>query len=187
MSTNLLVITASTRPGRAGPVIADWVAKTARAHGSFDVSEVDLAAMNLPLLDEPNHPGMQDYQHDHTKAWSDTIAPADAFIFVTPEYDYFPPASIVNAIQCLVHEWRYKPAGVVSYGGVSGGMRGAEELRKLAVNLGMMPIPQSVPLPFYPEFVQDGVFTPNEKMSEGAQIMLTELAKLAPALKTVRS
>ena len=53
---------------------------------------------------------------------------ADAFVFVTPEYDYGPPAALVNALQYLVHEWSYKPAALVSYGGVAGGTRGAHKV-----------------------------------------------------------
>jgi hypothetical protein len=37
-----------------------------------------------------------------------------AFAFVIPEYNYFPPIPLVNAIDYLVAEWTYKPAGLVS-------------------------------------------------------------------------
>ena len=96
---------------------------------------MDLAEFDLPLLDEPKHPRLQQYEHEHTKRWSAAIGPADAFLFVTPEYDYFTSAALVNALQFLSVEWHYKAAGIVSYGGVSGGLRATQELRQLIGNL----------------------------------------------------
>lgn len=187
MSLKLKVIIGSTRPGRGGPTVAAWVAKAAAAHGGFEVETVDLADVALPLLDEPKHPAMQQYEHDHTKAWSAIAADADAFLFVTPEYNYFPPAVLVNAVQALSQEWKYKPAGMVSYGGISGGLRAAQELRQLLGNQQMMALPQVVPAPFYANFIEDGVFTPNDKMEEGMTMLLGELAKWGEALKPLHA
>ncbi|MBN9669248.1 NADPH-dependent FMN reductase [Roseibium aggregatum] len=187
MSLKLKVITGSTRPGRVGPKIAGWAVEEAKAQGAFEVEAVDLADIGLPLLDEPNHPAMQQYTKDHTKKWASIIADGDAYVFVTPEYDYFPPASLVNAIQVLAKEWNYKPAGIVSYAHVSGGLRAAQPLRELMANLQMVALPQVVPIPFFTQHIGgDGEFTPNDKMKEGASLMLGELAKWATALKTMR-
>ena len=113
MSLKLNVIVTSIRPGRIGPKIGKWMADFAKANSDFDVNLVDLADFDLPLLDEAKHPMMQDYQHEHTKRWSEVNAKADAFVFVSPEYDYFPAASTVNAIQTLHKEWNKKPVGLV--------------------------------------------------------------------------
>ena len=187
MSLKLKIIIGSTRPGRVGPTVATWVADTAKAHGGFDAELVDLAEFNLPLLDEPNHPAMQDYQHDHTKAWSAKIADADAFVFVTPEYDSFPPASLVNALQALSLEWAHKVAGTVSYGGVSGGLRASQELRTLMGNGNMMALPQVVPVPFFPNQIENDSFKPNDQMNSGLGGLLDELQKWATALKPLHS
>lgn len=130
---------------------------------------------------------MQNYVHETTKNWADSVRSADAYVFVTPEYDYFPPASIVNAVQFLLHEWSYKPAGIVSYGGVSGGLRATQALRQLLGNVNVHALPQTVPVPFFSQFIgDDGVFVPNEQIAEGAKVMLGELHKWATALKTIR-
>ncbi len=187
MSLKLNVIIGSTRPGRAGPVVAAWVAEQARSHGKFEVELVDLADFHLPLLDEPAHPRQQNYQHEHTKRWSASVASADAYLFVTPEYDYFPNAALINALQALSLEWSMKAAAVVSYGGISGGLRAAQELRQLIANLDMMAIPQTVPLPFFGKFINDEqVFVPTEPMIEGLNGALTQLDKWATALKPAR-
>jgi NAD(P)H-dependent FMN reductase len=186
MTLNLTIITGSTRPGRKGPLVADWVAGAASAHGGFAVTAVDLADLALPLLDEAGHPARDPYAHDHTRAWSALVKPADAFVFVTPEYDFFPPATLINALQVLFHEWRYKAAAVVSYGGISGGLRSGQQLRLLIANLGMMPIPQSVPVPMLANHLGPQGFTPNAEMTAGIGLMLGELAKWAGALKPLR-
>lgn len=187
MTLTLKIIIGSTRPGRAGPAIAAWANRFATEHGKFDrVELVDLADLNLPLLDEPAHPRLHDYRHDHTKRWSTIVAEADAFVFVTPEYDYFAPASLVNAIQCLSTEWAYKTAGVVSYGGVSGGLRATQTLRQLLGNVNVHALPQSVPVPFFSQFIQDGAFSPNEQTVAGTKLMLDELHRWASALHPMR-
>lgn len=187
MSLKLNIIIGSTRPGRVGPVIAEWLKEYASSHGKFEVELVDLKDFDLPLLDEESHPMLQQYAHEHTRRWAASVASADAFVFVTPEYDYFPPASLVNAVQALSVEWRYKAVGVLSYGFVSGGLRSAQELRQLLGNLNAHALPQVVPVPFFPQFIgEDGVFRPNEQMVEGTAGMLDELQKWAAALKTIR-
>ncbi|MDZ5698006.1 NADPH-dependent FMN reductase [Chelativorans sp. M5D2P16] len=187
MPLKLNIIIGSTRPGRVGPVIARWLEEFATSHGAFDVELVDLADFNLPLLDEAAHPLQQEYEHAHTRRWAKSVASADAFVFVTPEYDSFPPASLVNAVQALVLEWSYKPAGILSYGGVSGGLRSAQELRQLLGNVNVHALPQVVPVPFFPQFIGDeGGFHPNEQMLDGARGMLDELHKWAAALMTIR-
>lgn len=188
MADKLKVILGSTRPGRAGPPVAKWAYEQAVSHGGFDVELVDLADFGLPLLDEPKHPRLQQYEHEHTRRWSETIASADAFLFVTPEYDYFTSAALVNALQYLSVEWRYKAAAVVSYGGVSGGLRATQELRQLIGNLNMMALPQTVPVPFFTKFITDDkVFVPDEPVVEGLNLALTELRKWSAALKPLRA
>lgn len=188
MTLNLKIVIGSTRPGRVAPVVANWVYEAARAHGGFEPQVVDLADLNLPLLDESEHPARQQYRHEHTKQWSAIVTGADAFVFVTPEYDSFAPAALVNAVQVLFHEWRYKVAAVVSYGGVSGGLRAAQSLRQLLGNVGIMAIPQTVPIPFFSELIgEDGQLTPNDKMAQGASDMFSELQRWAGALKPLRA
>src|ERR1700761_3143421 len=81
----LTTIIGSTRPGRAGLPIATWFVDRARVHGGFDVDVVDLADLGLPLLDEPNHPRLRQYLHQHTQDWSAIVDASDAFVMVTPE------------------------------------------------------------------------------------------------------
>src|SRR5690242_5860222 len=83
----LLIIIASTRPGRVGLPVGQWFSERAREHGGFEVSVADLAELALPFMDEPNHPRLRLYTHQHTKEWSALVDAADAFVFVSPEYN----------------------------------------------------------------------------------------------------
>ena len=184
---NLLVVVASTRPGRIGLPVSQWFVDAAKAHGGFQVSVADLAEENLPLLDEPHHPRLRNYQHDHTKRWSEKVAAADAIVFVIPEYNYSLGAALKNALDYLHSEWNYKAAGVVSYGGVSAGTRSAMALQGVAHALKLWMTPVAVNIPFVHSFVENGEVKPNEVMTSAAAAMLDELSKLATALLPLRA
>ena len=185
---NLTIIVGSTRPGRAGAPIAQWFAARAKDHGGFDVNVVDLAEIGLPLLDEPNHPRLRQYTRQHTKDWSAIVDAADAFVIVTPEYNYGYPASVKNAIDYLHQEWQHKPVGFVSYGGVAAGTRAVQQLKQVVTTLRMLPVFDSVNIPFYHQFLDsDGVFQPNAVLEQAADAMLDELVRTEAALRPLRS
>ena len=182
----LQVVIASTRPGRAGLPIGNWIYERAQRHGAFEVELIDLAEVNLPFLDEPNHPRLRRYTKQHTKDWSARIESGDAFIFVTPEYNYSMPPTLLNALDFLFFEWHHKPAGFVSYGGMAGGSRSVQMSKQVITTLGMTPMMQTVAIPFYNNFIIDGVFQPNDAMEKGAEGMLGELAQMEAALSGLR-
>lgn len=181
------VLIASVREGRAGGPVADWFMAQAEKHGGFDVSLVDLKVVDLPLLSEPNHPRLRKYTHDTTKAWSATIDELDAFVFVTPEYNYSSPPALVNALDHLYSEWSYKAVGLVSYGGISGGLRGAQVTRQFALTFKMVPIVEAVAIPFVARAIQDGTFVGGDNYDQSAKTMLDELLRWTSALAALRS
>jgi NAD(P)H-dependent FMN reductase len=183
----LTVIIGSTRPGRAGLPIATWFADRARSHAGFEVGVVDLAELDLPLLDEPMHPRLRRYTQRHTKDWSAKVERSDAFVIVTPEYNHGYPASLKNAIDYLHEEWSNKPVGFVSYGGVSAGTRAVQQLKQVVTALKMLPVPEAVSIPFHTQFLdEDGRVQPNEIMESAADAMLDELTRVEAVLRTLR-
>lgn len=188
MALKLQVIICSTRPGRVGAPVARWFAEYAQAHSDFEVTLVDLAEVDLPMYDEPKHPVLRQYQHEHTKRWSAIVDSADAYVFVAPEYNYSPTPALVNALNYVYHEWNFKPCGFVSYGGVSGGLRAAQAARLHVTTLKMMPIPEGVAIPNVGPMVDrdTGVFGANEAVERSAQTMLNELQIWARGLKALR-
>jgi NAD(P)H-dependent FMN reductase len=183
----LLVIVASTRPGRLGRPIADWFVDRATEHGGFDVELADLAEIQLPLLDEPAHPATGRYEHQHTQDWSAKVDAADAFVFVMPEYNHSYNAALKNAIDYLNREWAYKPVGLVSYGGVSGGLRAVQAIKPVVAALRMTAAVDAVTIPMVRTMFADGAFEPTEIVTASAKAMLDELVKLAGALGTLRA
>jgi NAD(P)H-dependent FMN reductase len=183
----LQIIIASTRPGRIGLPVALWFQQAAIEHGGFEVELIDLAEVNLPFMDEPHHPKLRQYQHQHTKDWSATIDRAEAYVFVTPEYNYGFNAVLKNAIDFLHQEWLHKPVGFVSYGGVAAGTRAVQMLKQVVTTLRMMPVFGSVNIPFVAQFLdEEGRIQPNEIMVTAANVMLDELLTTTLALESLR-
>jgi len=183
----LRVIIGSTRPGRVGPSVADWIAERAREHGGFDVQVTDLAELNLPLLDEPNHPRLRQYTKQHTRDWSALVDASDAFIFVTPEYNYGFNAALKNAIDYLFHEWQHKAAGIVSYGGVAAGTRATQMLKQVVTALKIMPVPEAVNIPFVHQHLdEDKRFKSTELIDASATAMLDEVQRWTESLAALR-
>lgn len=187
MQPKLNIIICSTRPGRVGPSVAQWFNDFATEHGKFDTQIVDLADFNLPLFDEPNHPMKQQYQHAHTKAWSESVASGDAYVFVAPEYNYNPTPALINALNYLHREWNYKPCGFVSYGGVSGGLRAVQSAKLLVTTLKMMPMMEGVTIPFVGSLLDaEGVFQSNAPINHSANTLLDEMLRWALGLNAMR-
>jgi NAD(P)H-dependent FMN reductase len=183
----LQIIIASTRPGRVGLPVAQWFEQAAIAHGGFEVEVVDLAEVALPFFDEPNHPRLRKYEHQHTKEWSAIVDRADAFVFVTPEYNYGFNAVLKNAIDFLHQEWHHKAVGFVSYGGVAAGTRAVQMLKQVVTTLKMVPVTASVNIPFVAQFLDDeNRLQPNDVMTAAASAMLDELLPMATALQGLR-
>ena len=130
----LAIILGSTRPGRNGKAVADWVLEKAKARTKAGYELVDLADYPLPHLDEAMPPTLGQYAGEHTKAWAAKIGSYDGFVFVTPEYNHSTSGVLKNAIDYLYAEWNNKAAAFVSYGSL-GGARAIEHLRGVCSEL----------------------------------------------------
>ncbi|MGW5240231.1 NADPH-dependent FMN reductase [Monashia sp. NPDC004114] len=109
----LRIVVSSTRPGRIGPKVAQWVAEQAPA-SDWEVELLDLSS--LPFFDEEDMPRNGNYAKSHTKDWASKVFEADAIVVVTPQYNRSFPAPIKNAIDYLFAEWDHKPIALVGYG-----------------------------------------------------------------------
>jgi NAD(P)H-dependent FMN reductase len=183
----LHVVIASTRPNRIGPAIAHWFHGFAETHGKFVPRLVDLADFDLPLFNEPRHPALGDYAHEHTQRWSESVKSADGFVFVTQEYNFGPPPSLLNALNFVYREWNYAPAGFVSYGGVSGGARAVQTLRSTVSALKMVAMAEGVAVPMAHAQIADGAFAANDLNLAAAKSMLDEMARWTEALAGLRA
>lgn len=186
---SLGLVIASVREGRVGASIAQWMFDVCKSEGSFETTVIDLKTVGLPLLSEPEHPRLKKYTQPTTVAWSELVSRMDAFVIVTPEYNHGVPPALVNALDHLYVEWNYKPAGFVSYGGVSAGTRSVAMAKTILNTLKMVPIVEAVSIPFFPNYLDKatGTFKADEPLQKAAQMMLHELARWTGALKGLRA
>jgi NAD(P)H-dependent FMN reductase len=144
--------------------------------------------VNLPFMNEPHHPRLGRYQHQHTRDWSETVDRADAFVIVMPEYNHGYTAPLKNALDYLHREWAYKPVGLVSYGGVAAGARAAQMIKPVLTMLRMMPLPEAVQIPFVAKQIdEDGALRPDPVRDSASVAMLDELVRWADALAPLRA
>lgn len=186
-SLRLHVIVGSTRPNRTGGPVADWFVGVASSYAGFDVEVVDLAEWKLPMLSEPDPPRLGRYTQEITRSWAATIDAADAYVIVTPEYNYGYPAPVKNALDYLFKEWNDKPVGFVSYGGVGGGARAVQMLKQVVTTLKMLPVFEGVYIPFVASLIgDDGRLHATEPIERSATGLLDELVRVGRALRTLR-
>ncbi|GHA66451.1 FMN reductase [Streptomyces tendae] len=124
------LLVGSNRHGRFGPVVADWLLDHLRAHEDLVPEVVDVAGTELPTTFAPTPEATAALAEITPK-----LAGADAFVVLTPEYNHSFPAGLKNVIDWHFTEWRAKPVGLVSYGGLAGGLRAAEHLRQVFAEL----------------------------------------------------
>jgi NAD(P)H-dependent FMN reductase len=182
----IAIIIGSTRPGRRGEAVARWVHEIAQKRSDAEYELVDIADFNLPLMDEPNPPILGQYTKPHTLAWSEVIHPFDGFIFVTPEYNHAISGALKNAIDYLSKEWKNKAAGIVSYGGGTGGARAAENLRLILGELHVADVRAQVTLSLFTDFENYNILKPAPRQEAAANTLFEEVVAWSGALKTLR-
>jgi NAD(P)H-dependent FMN reductase len=182
---NIAIILGSTRPNRNGEAVARWVLDLASKRTDANFELVDVRDFNLPLLDEPQSPAMGQYTQPHTKAWSAKIAPFDAFVFVTPEYNHSTSGALKNALDFLYREWNNKAAGFVSYGS-AGGARAVEQLRQIMAELQIADVRAQVMLSLFTDFENFSVFKPDPRHEKSVNTMLDQVIAWGGALKPLR-
>ena len=182
----IAIIIGSTRPGRKADSVAKWVHEIAKKRGDAEYEVVDIKDYNLPLLDEPVPPSMGQYSQPHTKTWAAKIAPFDAYVFVTPEYNHGTSGALKNAIDYLYREWNNKAAGFVSYGSI-GGARAVEHLRLVMGELQVADVRAQVMLSLFTDFENFTVFKPAAMHEKSVNTMLDQIIAWGGALKTLRN
>src|SRR5437773_4595974 len=147
--TIISVIVGSTRQGRFSEKPAQWILQHLRKRDGIEARLLDLRDFPMPFFDQPvppAMPGRAPYENEVVKRWTAEIAASDGFVFVTPEYNYGPPAVLKNALDWVYPEWNRKAAAFVSYGSVSGA-RSVQQLRQNAIELQLVPVRSGVNIP----------------------------------------
>lgn len=181
------IILGSTRPGRLGTAVAEWVAKRATERDGATYELLDLADHDLDLLGEPVVPGAanRNYENPKTAAWGRVVDEYDGFVFVTPEYNHSVPAAMKNAFDVLGPEWQQKSVAFVAYG-ADGGVRAVEHWRTITANMSMLATRGQVSLSLFTDFGEHG-FTPSERRDGEIDGVLAELERLTGVSEQLRA
>jgi len=182
----IAVVLASTRPGRRGEAVANWVLENAGQRHDATFELLDLATVDLPQLDEPMPPATGRYTLPHTLDWAATVARYDGFVFVTPEYNHSYPGVLKNALDRVHAEWRDKAAAFVSYG-FDGGVRAVEALRPVVGALHMADVSAQVALSMHHDFTGFTQFTPAPHQAAALTTTLDQVVTWTTALATLRT
>ncbi|MBV1937089.1 NAD(P)H-dependent oxidoreductase [Streptomyces sp. BV286] len=179
------VIVGSNREGRFGPVVADWLLGRFLDRADLSVDVVDTADLRLPTA--LSYSPSPEVAAELAKV-TPRLAEADAFVVLTPEYNHSFPASLKSLIDWHYEEWRAKPVGFVSYGGVSGGLRAVEQLRQVFAELHAVTVRDTVS--FHnagASFDDRGRHTDPAAPNAAAKVMLDQLAWWGSVLKEAKA
>ncbi|WP_455354471.1 NADPH-dependent FMN reductase [Streptomyces sp. SYSU K217416] len=184
----LAVIIGSVRGGRFGPTVANWFVERAKEHGDFTVDLIDLLDFPLPV----QMPAFGEEPDAQTKALTDQLSArlheADAFAVVTPEYNHTFPSSLKNAIDWFFDEWSTKPVGLISYGGMGGGLRASEHLRQVFAEVHATTVRDMLSFHnAWQAFEVDGRPVSPEGSEDAAANLLHQLGWWAEALREARA
>ncbi len=176
---NIALILSSIREQRFSDTVAAWAAAEVEKYFRATPEVIDPLHLNIRGL--PGGPGSRELDY---KA---ALQKADAFIVVVPEYNHSYPAALKYVIDSVKEEWRAKPVGFVSYGGVSGGLRAVEHLRQVFVELHGVSVRDSVSfVSAWEQFDENGKLRNPERAQSAMSNMLAQLSWWGRHLKRAR-
>ena len=138
MADKILVFYGSYRSDRMGVRLADFIVRGIAARGD-EAELIDAKAVDLPMLDRM----YKEYPKGTAPAAMETLAKkirmADAFIFVTGEYNWGPQPGLKNLTDHFLEEWFWRPAAVASYSaGRFSGVRSGTIWHAILSEMGMV-------------------------------------------------
>lgn len=177
---NVAVIYGSAREGRFCDKVGSWLVEQLKTAPDFTLDLVDPLRVGLPERYESE-------DGPATKAYQARIGAADAFIILTPEYNHGYPAALKHLIDAAFDEWRAKPVGFVSYGGISGGLRAVEQLRLVFAELSAVGLRDTVSFHNpWGALDTDGRIVADPGHVKTLTLLIEQLRWWATALKTAR-
>ncbi len=144
MSDRVLVFYGSYRRDRQGIRLADYCVRQLEAR-EREVELIDAKALDLPMLDRM----YKEYPKGEAPAVLETLAgkirAADAFLFVTGEYNWSVQPGLKNLTDHFLEEWFWRPAAIASYSaGRFGGVRAALAWRDILGEMGMVVVSSTI-------------------------------------------
>ncbi|KAK3585407.1 hypothetical protein CHS0354_020120 [Potamilus streckersoni] len=181
----VIIFLGSTREGRLGERVSKFC-KNYLEKTNHEVTVFDPIELDLPLLKKPLH-----FYKDLSEApkklkdCNDQIKAADAFLFVSCEYNHCIPPALANMVDhfpCSSFAWR--PSGIVTYSpGIYGGVRCSTQLRALTGELGCISVSNMFGIPQVHTAIDENGKPLNDQMETGMKRLMSQLDWMAWAMK----
>ena len=138
MGDKILVLYGSYRRDRQGIRLANYLVSAFAARGATP-DLVDAQSLGLPMLDRM----YKEYPAGEAPPMLETLAQkirdADAFVFVTGEYNWGVQPGLKNLTDHFLEEWFWRPAAIASYSaGRFAGVRAATAWHGILSEMGMV-------------------------------------------------
>jgi len=172
------IILGSTREGRVGPQVGEWVLGIAEERKDAEYEIVDLRDYPLPFYGEKG-------DDEVIARWNKKLFELDGFVFIVAEYNHGLTAVLKNALDSAREAWANKAAGIVSYGSL-GGARATEHLRGILAELQIADVRTHPAFSIFYDFENMTVFQPKPLQKDTVNQMLDQLIAWTKALKSLR-
>jgi NAD(P)H-dependent FMN reductase len=140
MADKILVFYGSYRADRMGIRLAQFIVQGLQARGA-EPELIDAKAVGLPMLDRMYKEYPQGGAPENLEALAGKIRAADAFVFVTGEYNWGVQPGLKNLTDHFLEEWFWRPAAIASYSaGRFSGVRSGTAWHSILSEMGMVVI-----------------------------------------------
>jgi NAD(P)H-dependent FMN reductase len=183
----IAVLVGSVRSDRQGIKAARFVDRALRGRG-HDVTVVDPAALNLPLLDRMYKEFPKGQAPGPLEDLASLYRATDAFVIVSGEYNHSVPPALSNLLDYFLEEYFWRPSAIVCYSaGQFGGVRAAMQLRAMLCELGMPSISSLFPIPRIQDVFDAAGLPVDASIDRRFTRFASELEWYAEALRTGRA
>lgn len=118
--------------------LADFIVKGLQARGARP-ELIDAKAVNLPMLDRMYKEYPKGEAPEALETLAGKIREADAFVFVTGEYNWGVQPGLKNLTDHFLEEWFWRPAAIASYSaGRFSGVRAGTAWHSILSEMGMV-------------------------------------------------
>lgn len=114
MADHILIFYGSYRSDRQGIRLADYLVRSFRERGAKP-ELIDAKAVGLPMLDRMYKEYPTGEAPEAMEQLAAKIRAADAFVFVTGEYNWGQQPGLKNLTDHFLEEWYWRPAAIASY------------------------------------------------------------------------
>lgn len=175
MADRILVFYGSYRRDRMGIRLAQFLVSALRDRGA-EAELIDAQEIGLPMLDRMYKEHAPGEAPEAMERLARKIKAADAFVFVTGEYNWGPQPGLKNLTDHFLEEWFWRPAAIASYSaGRIAGARSNVSWHGTLSEMGMVVISSTLAVgPIADTFDADG--NPIGPMGEGIQRAFSRFA-----------